>query len=542
MPILAASFSLFDKLRCKTVQAEKTYTAAGNKTIRKISLLDKLDNIAAIWGQDAADAETQREELIAQTVAALASDENAFMKAVQIKENKSLLDKVREALKTIIEHVKKFFRDVDAQGRKYGHNIQAQPWLDDLKALEGLAEKFSYMMKAVRENEAAYGARESEVRFEKDETYSLRKYSQKQIDNWSNSSNIVIYKNKNQLFTFINSALKRSTGHKMYFGIIDNKLADFVFSKTGINIKNYNLTLRASEIRKILLNSHGNEANESLRGQRAIKPNDLLSIPKIITEPDDIRLSKKLFEGKPVIEFEKTVNGKTTVVTYVSKKHYDLTVQTVYSGIEKRSLATTPSEKDSRSHTSETLSGTASNTNVSQSSENSNTNSEIQGKKAKNDAFYFDDVKSLKERQNSIVQQNNSMHDDYHTGIRGVEDIYTFEEALGNGEYEEGEDFTPDYTWRMAQRAVSSGKITVYSSYPIKQGVFVTPSKMEAEGYSGSGRTYKKTVALTDVAWIDPLQGQYYSTVYLILLIHSRCYKLLIRSFHQNLYFVSFCF
>ena len=48
--------------------------------------------------------------------------------------------------------------------RQYGHNIQAQPWLDDLKALEELAEKFSYMMKAVRENEAAYGARESEVK------------------------------------------------------------------------------------------------------------------------------------------------------------------------------------------------------------------------------------------------------------------------------------------------------------------------------------------------------------------------------------------
>ena len=85
--------------------------------------------------------------------------------------------------------------------------------------------------------------------------------------------------------------------------------------------------------------------------------------------------------------------------------------------------------------------------------------------------------KSSKNSRTIIIQQNNSMHDDYHTGIRGIEDIYTFEEALGNGEYEEGEDFTPDYTWQTAQRAVSSGKITVYSSYPIKQGVFVTPSK-----------------------------------------------------------------
>ncbi len=96
---------------------------------------------------------------------------------------------------------------------------------------------------------------------------------------------------------------------------------------------------------------------------------------------------------------------------------------------------------------------------------------------SKDDAFYFGDSEKLKEQQNNIIQQNNSMHDDYHTGIRGIEDIYTFEEALENGEYEEGEDFSPDYTWQTAQRAVSSGKITVYSSYPIKQGVFVTPSK-----------------------------------------------------------------
>ena len=32
---------------------------------------------------------------------------------------------------------------------------------------------------------------------------------------------------------------------------------------------------------------------------------------------------------------------------------------------------------------------------------------------------------------------------------------------------------------------------------------------MEAESYSGNGRVYSKTVPLTDVAWIDPTQGQY---------------------------------
>ena len=51
--------------------------------------------------------------------------------------------------------------------------------------------------------------------------------------------------------------------------------------------------------------------------------------------------------------------------------------------------------------------------------------------------------------------------------------------------------------------------ITVYSSHMIEPGVFVTPSKMEAQSYSGDGKVYTKTVMLTDVAWINPTQGQY---------------------------------
>ena len=81
---------------------------------------------------------------------------------------------------------------------------------------------------------------------------------------------------------------------------------------------------------------------------------------KIITNPDEIYLGDKKFENKPVIIFVKTINGKTTAVTYVSAKHHDLTLQTMYSGKNKESLATTPSENKSLSQTSETLSGTAS--------------------------------------------------------------------------------------------------------------------------------------------------------------------------------------
>ena len=114
-----------------------------------------------------------------------------------------------------------------------------------------------------------------------------------------------------------------------------------------------------------------------------------------------------------------------------------------------------------------------------------------------------------KAAQFEIILQNNPATDSYHTWIRSARDIKTFEETLSDEDWSDGSDFDPDYTWDMAQKALTSGEITVYSSYPIEAGVFVTPSAMEARSYSGDGRIYSKTVKLTDVAWIDPTQGMF---------------------------------
>lgn len=118
-----------------------------------------------------------------------------------------------------------------------------------------------------------------------------------------------------------------------------------------------------------------------------------------------------------------------------------------------------------------------------------------------------------KAKQLEIIQNNNPDLDDYHTWIRSVEDIKTFQEALNDSDYKEyfdsGEDFDESYTNKMARDALEKGSIRVYSSYPIKDGIFVTPSIMEAQSYSGDGKVYSKVVNINDVAWIDPTQGQY---------------------------------
>lgn len=118
---------------------------------------------------------------------------------------------------------------------------------------------------------------------------------------------------------------------------------------------------------------------------------------------------------------------------------------------------------------------------------------------------------NLKQQQLDIILNNNPSEDNYHTWIRNIDDIKTFEESLQDNDYAgwEIDGFIPDYDANIVKQALKTGKITVYSSYPIEQGIFVTPSKMEAESYSGNGKIYSKEVNLKDVAWIDPTQGQY---------------------------------
>ncbi len=118
-------------------------------------------------------------------------------------------------------------------------------------------------------------------------------------------------------------------------------------------------------------------------------------------------------------------------------------------------------------------------------------------------------LKNRKQKQLELIKKYNPMQDDYHTGIRNIDDIKTLKETLKDNDWADYDEFNPDYTRKMADEAIKSGKITVYSSYPIDQDVFISPSYMESESYSEDGKVYSKEVNINDIAWIDPTQGQY---------------------------------
>ena len=84
---------------------------------------------------------------------------------------------------------------------------------------------------------------------------------------------------------------------------------------------------------------------------------------------------------------------------------------------------------------------------------------------------------------------------------------------LGKGQVKRLTAVTPDYKTSQIERALWDGRITVYSKQPIENGVWVSPSKMEAKAYAGDGETYWKKVPIDSVAWVDSVQGMYADTI-----------------------------
>lgn len=113
-------------------------------------------------------------------------------------------------------------------------------------------------------------------------------------------------------------------------------------------------------------------------------------------------------------------------------------------------------------------------------------------------------VRDVKEKQFEIIQKHNPMTDDYHVGIRSAEDIKLFSEAMEDEE----SFFWGDFDIKDAEEALQSGRVTVYSSKPIKQGTFVSTSKNQATDYAGGGQVYSRKLNLEDVAWINGDEGQ----------------------------------
>ena len=297
------------------------------------------------------------EEVIADSCEMMLRD--TTLPEIMAKEKPGLHKQIREWLSNFAEKLRKAFTGVEARHEEARAMMQ---YAEEMQQIwdNALAE-------AVRNAEAASGTETSG-----NAKYSLREYSEEQKENWAHSKRIVIYSDEAHLRQFIRDAREnKNSEKKMYFGRVPANMAEEVLKNTGLDIDGFNCSLSAYEIQKIF-KDHGKQSTEGPRGQRAITEDDIVSIPDILQNADQIKLSPKLYNGKPVINFTAIGNDRVTVTAYVSDKHLDLAVQTMFANIKKGNLATLTDEQASVD-TPEAGRGTVSNNTIPQSDAESNT-------------------------------------------------------------------------------------------------------------------------------------------------------------------------
>ena len=171
--------------------------------------------------------------------------------------------------------------------------------------------------------------------------YRLGEYTPEEVKRYSNSERIEIAKNNEQVRSFVENAVTGGNkGKKILLGKIDENLAQEIYNKANVNLEGFNLELRSDDIRH-LLNKHGNENTEVLRGQRAITTDDVLNFANIISNFDSIKAN-----GDNSLTFIKNINGKTTAVTLYATGNKSLSLKTMYANKDGGSDQATNTQKN----------------------------------------------------------------------------------------------------------------------------------------------------------------------------------------------------
>lgn len=278
-------------------------------------------------------------------------------------EAKSVLQKLADFIRDLIAKVKSYLSEETlTEAARQTTDMRLEQAEELRRRILSIADQAAEnYRKAAEEGEIKEDAGNRKYSLSK---YGFKGYSERQIENWKNSKKIVLYEDEEQFQIFISEARKHKIpGKKIYFGMLPDRIADRIQSELGINVHDFNCSLKSYEIEKIF-KDHGDEKAEGKRGQRAITERDLEKIPEIVARPERITESGT-YMGKPAIRFYKE---GITVTGVVSDKSMDLFVQTMYAN-KKRSLATAIDEQASI-NTPEATSGTASNNILPDSAEN----------------------------------------------------------------------------------------------------------------------------------------------------------------------------
>lgn len=185
--------------------------------------------------------------------------------------------------------------------------------------------------------------------------FGFEEYGEKEKGWWKNNDSIIICNTKQDIADFYRDHVHKKPYARLYIGKIGPELAQRIYKDTGVNTENLNVAI-TSEFE----DSHSNLEKERSRGQTPVTPEILSRLPEIISSYDKVENTTSSKDRKPVLKFEKDINGKNVAVEYVRSKKGMLELHTMYAWENKnsRSVSTTLTmpEKTDPYRTSETYS------------------------------------------------------------------------------------------------------------------------------------------------------------------------------------------
>ena len=268
-----------------------------------------------------------------------------------VKKDRNLAQKIIDFLSDVIDSIKNLIKTGSTRAAAKNLEQDVQMYEDARYAwLLGL-EQGSKDYKAGKERA------DNIMQSSKDELnqFGFEEYGEKEKGWWKNNDSIIICNTKQDIADFYRDHVHKKPYARLYIGKIGPELAQRIYKDTGVNTENLNVAI-TSEFE----DSHSNPEKERSRGQTPVTPEILSRLPEIISSYDKVENTTSSKDRKPVLKFEKDINGKNVAVEYVRSKKGMLELHTMYAWENKnsRSVSTTLTmpEKTDPYRTSETYS------------------------------------------------------------------------------------------------------------------------------------------------------------------------------------------
>ena len=198
---------------------------------------------------------------------------------------------------------------------------------------------------------------------------SLGEYDAARVRHIESSGKDRVVRDYNQIKAFINHSKVNPPFERIHIGIISDKTAELVKKRTGENIEGYDFVLSSNFVFHIY-DSHGNEATEAPRGQKAVDDANIENIIEAVIDPDDVSLVSN--STGTALRFEKVLEGRNVAITITSTKKSTLTLKSAWIINEKSGGRTPSANANALAGTPEANSRSSTDNSITDSAEKSN--------------------------------------------------------------------------------------------------------------------------------------------------------------------------